>query len=182
MTTFQFWNAFRTFSADVLGLALGVTLLVSLLKKTVMKNCSRKVFVFLPFVIGTAVYAVYSALITMSAAPFTKELCTTIEKGFSCGLAATLYYVLYEQFFRSSKTQTASDPLSLLIDGIVPEEKKEEAKKALEQAANEASEEELLLTIKATLGVYAAEELNEAEAEFILHILVKYFSLKRMTV
>ena len=89
MTALQFFNAFRTFSADVLLLALGVTLITSLLKKTVMKNCNKRVFVFLPFAIGTVVYAVFSALVTLSAEPFTKDLLQTVEKGFSCGLAAT---------------------------------------------------------------------------------------------
>ena len=51
MTALQFFNAFRTFGADILLLALGVTLFTSLLKKTVMKNCNKKAFVFLPFAI-----------------------------------------------------------------------------------------------------------------------------------
>ncbi len=184
MTTFQFWNAFRTFSADVLLLALGVTLFVSLLKKTVMKNCNRKTFVFLPFVIGIIVYAAYRALVTMSADPFTKEIYATLEKGFSCGLAATLYYVVYEQFFRtSSKKQTALKPLDCLLDGIVPLDKREEAASALEKAAGIAADEETLRTaLSETLGIYAEPELSEAETEFTMRILVKYFSFKRMTV
>ena len=42
MSAIQYLSAFRTFGADVLALALGVTLVTSLFKKTVFKNRSKK--------------------------------------------------------------------------------------------------------------------------------------------
>ena len=49
-----------------------------------------------------------------------------LEGAFACGCAATLYYVVYEQFFRA-KTDGAAEPLAPLLEGFVPEEKREEA-------------------------------------------------------
>ena len=95
MDTIKYLSVFRAYGADVLLLALGVTLLTSLLKKTVMKNCPKKLFVFLPFAIGIVCYAVYRALATLSAAPFTTELAKTVEGGFASGCAATLYALFY---------------------------------------------------------------------------------------
>ena len=123
MTAIQYLNAFRVYGADVLLLALGVTLLTSLLKKTAMKNCPKKVYVILPFALGLVFYAVYRAIATMSAKPFTADLLVTLEGGFACGCAATLYYVVYEQFFRSRTLP----PVSELLHGVVPEEKIAEA-------------------------------------------------------
>ena len=167
------------FGADVLLLALGVTLLTSLLKKTVMKNCSKKVFVFLPFAIGFVVYAVFSALVTLSADPFTKDLLQTIEKGFSCGLAATLYYVLYEQFFRSPKGTQNKDPLYTLLDGIVPDERKEEAVSALNEKSTGSEKEQLSEMIRETLFPYASPTLSEAEMSAAVLILTQYFSIRK---
>lgn len=176
MTALQFLNAFRTFGADVLLLALGVTLLTSLLKKTVMKNCNKKVFVFLPFAIGLVVYSVFAALVTLSADPFTKDLFQTVEKGFSCGLAATLYYILYEQFFRPNKDSAQSDPLYRLLDGIVPDEKKAEAAKALKQQSTGADKEQLSRIIRETLSPYVSPQLNDLELSAAVLILTQYFS------
>ena len=95
MDTIKYLSVFRAYGVDVLLLALGVTLLTSLLKKTVMKNCPKKVFVFLPFAIGIVFYAVYRALATLSAVPCTIELAKSGSGGFSCGCSATLYYCIY---------------------------------------------------------------------------------------
>ena len=102
MTIFQYLGAFRVFDADVLLLALGVTLVTSLLKKTVFKNASKKLYVILPFVLGAVFYAAYRMLATLSVAPLTETLAQTAEGGFACGCAATLYYVIYEQFVRKA--------------------------------------------------------------------------------
>ena len=176
MTALQFLHAFRTFGVDVLLLALGVTLLTSLLKMTVMKNCNKKVFVFLPFIIGIVVYAVFSALVTLSAAPFTTDLMVTLEKGFSCGLAATLYYVLYEQFIRSPKSGAQENPLLPLLDGIVPDDKREEAAALLIQKSSGVDKEQLPEVIRETLLPYVSPELTEMELSAAVLILAQYLT------
>lgn len=108
MSAIQYLSAFRLYGWDVLLLAGAVTLLTALLKKTVLKNASRKLYVFLPFALGILLYAVYRGLVTLSAQPFTTDLAATIEGGFGCGCAATLYYVIYEQFFRKRETNAQS--------------------------------------------------------------------------
>lgn len=100
MTILQYLSAFRLFGGDVLVLGLAVTILVSVLKKTVLKNASKKLFVFAPFVLGTVLFAAYRCLAELSAAPLTSDVAATFEGGFACGCAATLYYVVYEQFLR----------------------------------------------------------------------------------
>ena len=108
MSAIQYLSAFRLYGWDVLLLAGAVSLLTALLKKTVLQNAPKKVYVFLPFALGILLYAVWRALVTLSAEPFTTGLATTLEGGFGCGCAATLYYVIYEQFIRKKKTDAES--------------------------------------------------------------------------
>ena len=118
MTILQYLSAFRLFGGDVLVLGLAVTILVSVLKKTALHGAPKKLFVFLPFALGTVLFAAWRCLAELSAAPLTSGLADTFEGGFACGCAATLYYVIYEQFLRVKPTavqgttcteQTASD-------------------------------------------------------------------------
>lgn len=108
MSAIQYLSAFRLYGWDVLLLAGAVSLLTALLKKTVLQNAPKKVYVFLPFALGVLLYAVWRALVTLSAEPFTTGLAATLEGGFGCGCAATLYYVIYEQFIRKKKTDAES--------------------------------------------------------------------------
>ena len=71
MSAIQYLSTFRLYGWDVLLLAGAVTLLTALLKKTVLKNASRKLYVFLPFAIGILLYAAYRGLVTLSPLPFT---------------------------------------------------------------------------------------------------------------
>ena len=103
MTILQYLSAFRLFGGDVLVLGFAVTVAVSVLKKTALRNASKKLFVFAPFVLGTLLFAAYRCLATLSAAPLTDDIAAIFEGGFACGCAATLYYVVYEQFLRAKQ-------------------------------------------------------------------------------
>lgn len=164
MTAFQYLSAFRTFGADVLLLALGVTLLTSLLKKTVMKNCSKKLFVFLPFVIGVIVYGVYCAIVARSAAPFTEGLVATLEGGFACGLAGTMYYVIYEQFIRlkTNGSITPISPLYPLLEGYLPDEEREKAANELYEGSKQLNGEELSAYLTERLAALLPDLEQEA--------------------
>ncbi len=161
MTIMQYLSTFQLYSPTVLILALGVTLFCSLLKKTVLKNCPKKVFVFLPFVIGLAFYAGFRTVIAGVCPTFIGELSQTLEGGFACGCAATLYYVFYEQFLRKQKTK--ANPILPLLEGIVPEERREKAAKALLSEGQKKSEDELYPFLLQTLSSYASEGLTEDE-------------------
>jgi hypothetical protein len=172
MSMIEYLSAFRLYKADVLLLALGVTLVTSLLKKTVLKNCSKKLYLFIPFVVGLLFYCVYAMIAARSFLPLTKELTTTVEGGFACGCAATLYYVTYEQFFRMKKY-----PLSTLLEGYVSEEKQEEVAQRLSEESNSIPKDELYAYVQQTLAEYAKEDVTEEElslaAKTIAEVLLK---------
>ena len=173
MSFIQIVSAFRVYSADVLFIALGVTLLTSLLKKTVLKKVSKKLYVFFPFLVGLILFSVFRALVTLSPAPFTTELFATLEGGFATGCAATLYYVFYEQFIRG---KTSVSPLLPLLEGIVPEERRalEADKLYAESKALPSEKRENYFSEK--LNLFADPPLDEAEKAATSKLLSEFMA------
>ena len=164
MSVLQVFEVLRQYGADVLILAVAVTFVTALLKKTVLKNCPNKVYVFLPFAVGIVLYTAYRMAVTTSVAPLTREAALTLEGGFRCGSAATLYYVVYEQFFRKNQRTLSLAPL---LRELVPEEALEAASKEL-FGGKGLSGEELSLFVESVLRKYALPA--PAEADFALHV------------
>lgn len=171
MSFVQIVSAFRLYSADVLLLALGVTLLTSLLKNTVLHSADKKIFVFLPFAIGFVLYAVYRMFAEMSFAPLGAEFFQTLESGFGCGCAATLYYVVYEQFFRDRRKN--ANPLLPLLE-FVPKERREEAANALYEGSKGRTEEEMTAYFRETLNTYVDPPMSETELAATAELLAEY--------
>ena len=202
MSAIQYLSTFRLYGWDVLLLAGGVTLLTSLLKKTVLKNVPKKLFVFLPFALGIVLYAIYRALVTLSAEPFTTGLAATVEGGFACGCAATLYYVVYEQFFRKRPTAdtgaadgagesetpdtgAADDadtdmgesipPVAPLLEGFVPEETRHAVARSLTEGARGKTGDALRTFVRETL-FSAAPAATEAELLALTELVAAFLS------
>lgn len=159
MDLIQYLGSLRLYKPDVLCLALGVTLLTSLIKKTLLKNCEKKVYFFLPFAIGFFVYLVYRLLVTMSLSPLSGGFADTLEGGFACGCAATVYYIVYKQFFRAKESE---NPVYPLLEGLIPDDKRKEAAELLSEAGQELQGEELRAFALSIFAEYSPE-LSEAE-------------------
>ncbi len=169
MSFVQLVSAFRLYGADVLLLALGVTLTTSLLKKTVLKTFP-KLFVFLPFILGVVYFAVYRMIATGSIAPLAADLGGTLCNGFGCGCAATLYSVVCEKFLQG---KTKANPLAPLLE-FIPEEKREEAAKTLYEEAKNLSGEELRKYFEETLNTFADPPMSETELLATAELLAEY--------
>ena len=174
MNAIHYLSAFRVYGTDVLLLALGVTLLTSLLKKTVLKNVSKKVFVALPYLLGFVAYLVYRMIVTLSVAPLTQTPCLTLEGGFAVGCAATLYYVVYEQFFRANKGEKA-DVLAPILKELLPEENVAPVSALLKSAHAEQTDEEFSATARTALRENGAD-LSDAELDFYVALIAKYLA------
>ncbi len=172
MSFSQLVSAFGLFGPDVLLLALGVTLLTSLLKKTVLKTCNKKWFVALPFLVGTLLFAVYRAILLKSPAPFGTDIASTLEGGFGCGCAATLYYVLYEKFFEKD----AASPLLPLLD-FLPEDRRKEAADALWKGVRGLGKEEAAAFFRESLNTYSDVPMSEDELTEIAEVLAAFVGM-----
>lgn len=188
MTILQYLSAFRLFGGDVLVLGLAVTIAVSVLKKTALKNAPKKLFVFLPFALGTIVFAAFRCLAELSAAPLTSDLAATFEGGFACGCAATLYYVVYEQFLRvkhsaagnaenaaaentgstenapTDGARSAEETVRTLLKTFVSAETAEEAAKALSDGYKAMTKEAFGAFVSETIARFAPALGDEARS------------------
>lgn len=179
MTIMQYLNAFRLYGLDVLLLALGVTLVTALLKKTLLKNAPKKLYLFLPFLIGLVFWCIYRAIADRNFLFLTENFPQTLESAFACGCAATLYYVVYEQFFRTKAEGGSSEPLSPLLEGYVPEEKREEAARALDEGATGLEGDALRAFVSQTLTAYADETVSEADIVAAAAVIAEFIEKTR---
>ena len=135
MTFIEIIDTFTFYGVDVALLAMLTAAATQLLKMTLFKNAKKKLVTFLPFMIGTLFYAVYAAVRNLSFFYIFEEYTAVLEHGISVGAAATLYYVLYEQFVREKSSLSATEKvISTLISGYVPADSLEKAAKTIAEA------------------------------------------------
>lgn len=126
MTIIQIIDTFTFYGVDVILLAWLTNIIVHLLKISVLRKMQKKLLTFVPFIVGTVLYAVYAAIRNLSLPYIFINYTSVLEHGISVGAASTLLYVIYEQFVRQEKSFTASENvIKTLIEGYVPEEKLE---------------------------------------------------------
>jgi len=133
MTVIEIIDAFTFYGIDILLLAMLTAVCVQICKITFLKKLNRKLLTFLPFFLGTLFYAAYAALKNMSLVFLVREYISVLEHGISVGAAATLLYVLYEQFVREKKCALtpSAGVISTLIEGYVPADKTEAVAKLI---------------------------------------------------
>lgn len=135
MTFIKIIDTFTFYGVDVILLAAATAALTQVLKITLLKRAKKKIVTFLPFAIGVILYAAYAAVKNLSFFYLLDEYVGVLEHGISVGAVATLYYVLYEQFIRDkSDLSTSESVIATLIAGYIPEERVEEAAKAIAEA------------------------------------------------
>lgn len=108
MTIAEIIETFTFYGVDVILLALLTTVLIQLLKLVIPKSAAKKLLTFLPFLIGTVLYAGYFALREGSVRVLLTECAFVMEHGFSVGALSTVVYVVYEQFVRGDRHKTLS--------------------------------------------------------------------------
>ena len=135
MSFIRIIDAFTFYGVDVVLLAAATAALTQVLKITLFRRAKKKIVTFLPFAIGTLLYAAYAAVRNLSFFYLIDEYVSVLEHGVSVGAVATLYYVLYEQFIREKNNLSASENvIATLIAGYVPADDVERAAKAIAEA------------------------------------------------
>ncbi len=121
MTLLKIIDTFAFYGFDTVLLAAATCLIVQLLKVTLFKKRTKKVVTFLPFIVGSLLYAAYAALIHLDFFWVLDNYVAVLEGGLSVGTLATVTYVCYEQFIRGEKDTSATvGVIATLIDGFVP--------------------------------------------------------------
>ena len=178
MSAIQSLGGFFSDSWQSLLLALGVALVTFILKKTV-KKLPEKVFTFLPFALGILAFAVYRAIATLSWAPFTTEIVTTLEGGFTCGCAAILCFVACDKLLKKVGERGSGEavtPVTPLLEGYVADDKLAETAATLMEGSAGLTEEELPQFVRETLSAAVLPETTEAELLALCALVGAYLS------
>ena len=136
MTLIKIIETFTFYGFDILALAAVTAIVVQVLKITVFKKLKKKkILTIFPFLIGTLFYAAYAAAIHLSLYYLVENYAAVLENGFSVGMAATLFYVFYEQFVREKSSLSMTEGvISTLIEGYVPTDSVEKVAKEVAEA------------------------------------------------
>lgn len=174
LTLIRIFDTFTFYGVDVVLLAFLTAGLTQVVKVTLFKRAQKKLVTFLPFIIGTLLYAIYAGLKNLSFYYVLTEYTEILEHGISVGAVATLYYVLYEQFVRVKTNATESERvIGTLIENYVPKENVEKVSKAIAEAiekdvtGNGAKKaEEIILS-------YGGEELKESDVQLLCRLIIE---------
>lgn len=136
MTVIEIIDAFTFYGLDVMLLASATFALVQIFKLTFLKKVNKKLITFLPFLLGTLLYAAYAAARNLSLYYLIENYVSVLEHGLSVGAISTLIYVLYEQFVREKKNglTATENVIFTLIEGYVPTDSVEKVAKLVSEA------------------------------------------------
>lgn len=124
LTFVEIIDLFTFYGVDVVIIGAITCVLTQILKTTVLKNAPNKVYAFLPVVIGTLMYFAYAMLTHLSFEYAVQNFTFLLDKGFTVGGAATIIYVICEQFVRGgSSLPTAQKVVAAIIKNCVDSQK-----------------------------------------------------------
>ncbi len=174
MTFIEIIDTFTFYGIDVILLAAATALITQLMKKTLFSRAQKKIVTFLPFLTGIFLYAVYAGVRNMSVAYLFEEYTSIIEHGISVGTAATLYYVLYEQFVRKPNGLSETEKVvAALIEGYVPSDSIEAAAKAVAEAIGRDVTGNGAARAQEIIAGYADGEINEKDVVLLSKLIIE---------
>ncbi len=174
LTFIEIIDTFTFYGIDVILLAAATALITQLMKKTLFARAQKKIVTFLPFLTGIFLYAVYEGVRNMSVAYLFEEYTSIIEHGISVGTAATLYYVLYEQFVRKPNGLSETEKVvAALIEGYVPSDSIEAAAKAVAEAIGRDVTGNGAARAQEIIAGYADGEINEKDVVLLSKLIIE---------
>lgn len=174
MDYFSIIDNLTGYGADIAVISLVTCIIVQVLKRTLLKDCPKKVISFLPFVIGTILYAVFAAIAHLDISYLLTDLPYVCERGFTIGAIATALYVLYEQLIRERENATMTEALiAAIIEGYVPEDKTEEAARSVAEALESDLTGNGADITAQILKEYVSEDVSDLEIEAISKLIIQ---------
>ena len=174
LTIIKIIDTFTFYGLDVALIAALTAMTVQICKITFLKNAQKKLLTFLPFTVGVIYYAAYAALINWSFSYLLTEYVSVLEHGVSVGSAATVLYVLYEQFVRNKKSASVSERIiSTLIDGFVPTDKIAAVAKQIAEAIERDVTGNGALHAAEILCENSEGELSERDVELLSKLIIE---------
>jgi hypothetical protein len=174
MSYYEIIDAFTYYGADVVALSIVTSAITQLLKVTILKKADKKFITFVPFIVGTVVYAIYYMLVNLSFACIVTDLSLILEKGVTCGTLATVVYIIYEQFGKGggSGGTGVEKLIESLIEAYVRSDCKSVAGEEIVNALSSSADNSGVFSI---LSSYRADNVTDGELENLSCIVVSAY-------
>jgi hypothetical protein len=174
LTLIEIIDTFTFYGLDVILLAAATCAIVQVLKLTLLKKCKKKILTFLPFIVGTILYAAYSAISHFDAGYVLTNYTQVVEHGFAVGALSTVIYVWYEQFIRETKeTSFAESVISTLIDGYVPTDAVESTAQAIAEAIQKDVTGDGAKKAAEILNANSLEDITERDVTLLSKLIIE---------
>ena len=122
MTFFEIIDLITFYGVDVVVLGMATSALTQILKTTILKNAQKKWYTFLPFVIGVIIYVLYAIVSRVNFIYAVENFPVVFEQGIKTGAAATVIYVVYEQFAMGKTSFSLTEnAIATFLEGYVTE-------------------------------------------------------------
>lgn len=184
MTYIEIIDFITFYGVDVAVLGIITSAFTQILKTTLFKNAPNKLYAFMPVIIGTALYAIYAILANWNFCYVFENMAYVLEKGFTVGAAATVIYVICEQFARGSvNLPTSKKVVEAMIADLVDGEILNTVAQKIVEEFDGSDLKSAAERISATLCKYAqGEVVAEDFAAISLLIAQALARVKRSTV
>lgn len=174
LTIIQIIDAFTFYGLDIIALATLTCVCVQIAKLTVFKKCRRKIATFLPFILGSIFYAVYSGIYHLSVKWVIENYVSVAEHGFSVGALSTVIYVWYEQFVRDKKANnTTQNVIATLIGGYVPDDELEKTARSICDALEKDVTGDGAIRIAEILNSSRPDGISEKDIKLLAKLIIE---------
>ncbi|MBE7088494.1 MAG: hypothetical protein E7370_03115 [Clostridiales bacterium] len=174
MYFYELISAFSLYGEEVILFAFLTTVAIQIAKNNLLKSVNKRLLTFMPFLIGTVIYAVY-LYFSFGIEYLLKNATAVFEHGIAVGTLSTFMYIIYEQFIRKTcPTLSISESLALsYISTYVKEELREDVAKKICEVVNSTTESEGVLLIKDLILQNAQTEILDDELIALCSLIYK---------
>ena len=120
MTFIEIVDLFTCYGLDILALAV-ITAVICGLVRSVVKRVSARLYTFLPFLIGVALYIAYAAITRLSFVYVLKNFTEVTGHGVSTGALATGILFFFGHFLKGDISLDLSAMIAEMLEGFVSE-------------------------------------------------------------
>lgn len=174
MTIIEIIDLFTFYGLDIIMLSALTAIVTQILKVTILKKLKKKLMTFLPFALGTLVFAIYAGLRNMSFWYVLRNYVSILEHGLSVGTLATFIYVLYEQFVRErSSVSEIEGVISTLIEGYVPSENLQKAAAEIAKAIERDVLGDGATRAKEIIRTFAGDDVTDGDIQLLSKLIIE---------
>lgn len=174
MAFVEICDLFTYYGVDVAVLAAVTCALTQVLKTTVLKNAQKKLYTFLPYILGVALYAAYAAVTRLDISFLAKNFALVLSKGVSAGALATVIYSAYCSLKKGGGT-SKEEVIADMLCGYVPEGQEAEAAAKI-AALPEEEDIGLRANQIADIILGYAQNIPRGESEVLARLIIKTVS------